>query len=169
MNDPDSSFEDAWAGFQALDALQLVGGSSEWEWTKGRAQNLAFLVRIEDRAAREHLARMAERLAGIPGVEPLPDWFWHITVKIAGFQVIRRVHEDDVLQRDVPRITGKARALLSREEAFEAQLGLAGGFAWDHFFWACGLNAVCLVLGAMFFARMLELGRENGTLVRISS
>ena len=129
MNDPDSSFEDAWAGFQALDALQLVGGNSEWEWTKGRAQNLAFLVRIEDRAARDHLARMAERLSGIPGVEPLPDWFWHITVKIAGFQVIRRVHEDDVLQRDVPRITGKARAVVSREEAFQARLGLANGFA----------------------------------------
>lgn len=129
MNDLASTFEDAWTRFQALDSLLLVGETSEWEWTKGRAQYLTFQVRIEDRAARDHLARMAERLAGIAGVEPYPDWYWHITVKGAGFQVIKRTQDDDVLQRDVPRITGKARALLSREEAFEAQLGLAGGFA----------------------------------------
>jgi 2'-5' RNA ligase len=129
MNDPASFFKDAWARFQALDSLQLVGDSSEWEWTRGRAQNLAFLVRVEDRAAREHLARMAERLAAVPGVEPLPDWFWHVTVKLAGFQVIRRVHQDDVLQRDVPRIGGKARAVVSREDAVQARLGLANGFA----------------------------------------
>ena len=129
MNDPVSSFEDAWARFQARDSLLLAGETSEWEWTKGRAQYLTFMVRIEDRAAREYLARMAEKLAAIPGVEPYPDWYWHITVKGAGFQVIKRNHEDDVLQRDVPRIAGKARALLTREEAFEIQLGLAGGFA----------------------------------------
>ena len=71
---------------------------------------------------------MAERLATIPGVEPVPDWYWHITVKAVGYQVVRRVNEDDVLRQDVPRIAGKARALLSHEEAFQAQLGLANGF-----------------------------------------
>jgi hypothetical protein len=86
-------------------------------------------MRIEDSAARDHLTRVAERLASIPGVEPFPDWYWHITVKGAGFQVIKRVHEDDVLRQDVPRIVGKARALLSDEEAFEARLGLANAFA----------------------------------------
>ncbi len=129
MNDLAASFEDAWRRFQALDSLQLVGDASQWEWTRGRAQYLVFLMRIEDRAAREHLARIAARLAAVPGVEPFPDWYWHITVKGVGFQVIKRTHEDDVLRQDVPRIAGKARALLSREEAFEAQLGLANGFA----------------------------------------
>ena len=129
MNDLSAFFEDAWARFQALDSLQLVGDSSEWEWTRGRAQNLAFLMRVDDATAREHLARIARRLAGIPGVEPLPDWFWHVTVKLAGFQVIKRTQEDDVLRQDVPRIAGKARAALSKEEAFQARLGLANGFA----------------------------------------
>ena len=124
-----TSFDDAWSRFQALDSLQIVGDSSEWEWTRGRAQSLTFLMRVADTAAREHLARVIERIAGIPGVEPFPDWFWHVTIKLAGFQVIRRVHEDDVLRQEVPRIAGKARALLSREEAFRAQLGLASGFA----------------------------------------
>ncbi len=80
-------------------------------------------------AARAHLARVVERLAGIPGVEPYPDWYWHITVKGAGFQVIKRTHDDDVLRQDVPRIAGKARALFAREATFEAQLGLANAFA----------------------------------------
>lgn len=124
-----TSFDDAWAGFQALESLQLSGGPSEWQFTRGRVQNLVFLVRVEDAPARDHLHSIAEQLADVPGVEPFPDWFWHVTIKLAGFQVIKRAHEDDVLRQDVPRIAGGARALLSHEEAFEAQLGLVNGFA----------------------------------------
>ena len=123
-----SSFDDAWARFQASDSLQHAGDTSWWDWTRGRAQFLTFLVRPDD-DARAHLARVVERLTGIPGVEPYPDWYWHITVKGAGFQVIKRTHEDDVLRQDVPRIAGKARALFAREATFEAQLGLANAFA----------------------------------------
>lgn len=129
MRDLASSFDDAWARFQARDSLRLAGDTSWSEWTRGRAQYLTFHVRPADAAVRDHLARVVERLAGIPGVEPHPDWYWHITVKGAGFQVIKRTHEDDVLRQDVPRIAGKARSLLSREGAFEAQLGLANSFA----------------------------------------
>ena len=124
-----SSFERAWQSFQQLDSLRLVGDTLEWEWTRGRAQYLTFLVRIEDPAAQEHLARLIDQLAGIPGVEPYPDWYWHITVKGAGFQVIKRTHDDDVLRQNVPRIAAKARDILAREGAFEAQLGLPNAFA----------------------------------------
>jgi 2'-5' RNA ligase len=124
-----ASYEQAWESFQARDALRLVGDTLEWEFTRGRAQFLAFLVRIEERAAREYLSRITERLAAIPGVEPYPDWYWHATVKGAGFQVIARTKDDDVLREDVPRIAGKARALLANETAFEAQLGLPNAFA----------------------------------------
>ena len=124
-----SSFDDAWARFQASDSLQLAGDSSWWDWTHGRAQFLTFLVRPAGDDATAHLARVVDRLAGIPGVEPYPDWYWHITLKGAGFQVIKHSREDDVLRQDVPRIAGKARALFAREAAFEAQLGLANAFA----------------------------------------
>ena len=129
MAEPAGSFDGAWASFKQRDALLLAGDTLEWEWTRGRAQYLTFLVRIEDAAARDHIARMQERIAGIPGVEPHPDWYWHITVKGAGFQVIKRTHDDDLLRQDVPRVAAKARAALTREPAFDAQLGLANGFA----------------------------------------
>jgi 2'-5' RNA ligase len=121
--------EAAWALFQAAGSLLLVGDTLEWQWTRGRAQYLAFLVRLEDAAARDYVSRVQERIAVIPGVELYPDWYWHITVKGAGFQVIKRTHDDDVLRQDVPRIAAQARELLARQPAFEAQLGLANGFS----------------------------------------
>ena len=124
-----ASFDDAWTRFQARDSLRTVGDTLEWEWTQGRAQYLAFLVRVEDSAAREYLARIAQRLESIPGIEVYPQPYWHVTIKGLGFQVIKRTHENDILRQDVPRIAGKARALLSSQSAFDVQLGLANGFA----------------------------------------
>ena len=129
MNNLAASFEDAWERFQARDSLRLVDDTLEWEWTRGRAQFLTFQVRIEDSTARAHIARIIEQIAGIPGIEPYPDWYWHATVKGAGFQVIKRDRDDDVLRQDVPRITNAARSLLAQEPAFEASLGLPNGFA----------------------------------------
>ena len=126
--DVPSAFDEAWARFQRLDAL-LLGDTLEYEWTRGRAQYLAFLIRLEDPAARDYVASVQERIAGIPGVEPYPDWYWHITVKGGGFQVIKRTHDDDVLRQDVPRIAAQARTLLAREPAVEARLGHANGFS----------------------------------------
>ncbi len=124
-----AAFDEAWARFQQLDALLLAGDTLEYEWTRGRAQYLTFLVRLEDAAARDYVSRVQERIAGISGVEPYPDWYWHITVKGAGFQVIKRTHDDDVLRQDVPRIAGEAHKLLAQQPAFEAQLGPANGFS----------------------------------------
>ena len=124
-----TSFEAAWERFQALESLQLVGDGSELEWTAGRAQLLFFLVRLEDKNALQYAARVGERIAGIPGVEITPEAYLHITVKVAGFQVIKRTRDDDILRQDVPRIATGARALLIDEPAFEAHLGPVSGFA----------------------------------------
>lgn len=129
MNDYSSTFEEAWQRFQALDSLRLVEDTLESEWRRGRTEYLAFLVPIEDDAARMHIANTIDRLAGIPGVQPYQESYWHITVKGVGFQVIKRTQEDDVLRQHVPRIARRAQELLAGEEAFQARLGLANGFA----------------------------------------
>ncbi len=128
MGDYSTAFANVWSSFQSLDALRAMGDTLEWEWSRGRAQFLAFLVRLEDAAAQAYIARLQERIAGVPGVELYPDWYWHMTVKPAGFQVIKRTHDDDVLRQDVPKIARAAQELLAGQPAFEAQLGPANGF-----------------------------------------
>lgn len=126
--DLSSSFDEAWARFQTLDALQLAGGEHQQAIWQGRAQQLVFIARVEDAAAREHIARLGERLRDIPGVELYPDWFWHITIKSAGFQVIRRSHDDDVLREDAPRLANAARAIFAREPSYDVRLGPVNAF-----------------------------------------
>jgi 2'-5' RNA ligase len=124
-----STFDSAWASFQTLGSLVLVEDTLEGQWARGRAQYLTFLARVEDGAACDYVAGVQERLAGIPGVDLYPGWYWHITIKGAGFQVIKRTFPDDVLRQDVPRIDAAARKLLAREPAFEARLGPPSAFA----------------------------------------
>lgn len=121
-----ATFDDAWRAFLARDALEIADEMPAW--ARGRAQFLTFLARIEDASAREHIARAIDRLADIPGVEAFPDWYCHITIKGAGFQVIKRVFDDDVLREHVSRLASQAKTLLAREKAFEVQLGPANGF-----------------------------------------
>ena len=123
-----SSFEDAWERFQALESLRLAGETTDWEWSRGRAQMLVFLIRIEDRAVRDYASSILERLAGIPGIEPYPPEYWHVTVKPAGFQVIKRTRDDDVLREHVGRLGKEAKSVLSALPAYEAQIGLPNGF-----------------------------------------
>ena len=126
-DEPSSSFEDAWERFQALKSLPPE--DEGWVPAAGRAQMLAFLIRVEDRAARKHAAAIAERIADIQGVQITPEEHWHITVKAAGFQVIKRAREDDVLREDVGRLGREAGAVIARHVAYEAQIGLPNAFA----------------------------------------
>ncbi len=122
-----TSFEDAWERFQALDSLPLK--DEGWVPAEGRAQMLAFVIRVEDRAARRHAAAIVERIAHIQGVQITPEEHWHITVKAAGFQVIKRTRPDDVLREDVGRLGREAGAIIAGYAAYDAQIGLPNAFA----------------------------------------
>ncbi len=123
-----TSFEAAWEQFQALDASHLVDDAAKLERRHGRAQLLVFLIRIEDPAVREYAEGVLGRIADIPGVEPYPQEYWHITVKVAGFQVIKRTYDDDVLRQDVGRLGREATAMLRTTPAYAAQIGLPNAF-----------------------------------------
>ncbi len=128
MIDHSDEFAAAWERFQQLDALRTFDDTLEAEWTRGRAIYLAFLIKLEDAAAREYVSRAQQRIEGIAGVELYPDDYWHMTVKGVGFQVIKKTMPDDILRQDVPRIANAARKLFDRQPAFDAQVGPANGF-----------------------------------------
>lgn len=106
----------------------LVVAGDMPDWARGRAQSLGFSTRIEDVAALEYVVRVVERIADVPGVDVFPDWYWHITIKGAGFQVIKRSHDDDVLREDVPKLASRAKAIFDATTAFDVQLGPANAF-----------------------------------------
>ncbi len=128
MIDHSDEFAAAWQRFQQLDAVHAFGDTLEAEWTRGRAIYLAFLIKLEDAAAREYVSRVQQRIEGITGVERYPDYYWHMTVKGVGFQVIKKTMPDDILRQDVPRIANAARKVFERAPAFDAQIGPPNGF-----------------------------------------
>jgi len=123
MNDLSHTFDDAWNRFQTLDSLRLVDQTLESEWRRGRSEYLAFLVPIEDDAARQHIAGAIDRIAGIPGVQPYRKDYWHITVKGAGFRLERPTKPDEISPETATAITAAANLALAPEPEFNVTLG----------------------------------------------
>ena len=121
-------FEAAWAQFQTLESLRLVPETLEAEWTRGRDTYLAFLVPIEDPAVAEHLRKLVRAVDGIPGVEPYPEDYWHITIKGVGFENANPNHQEDVSRSAVRSVAEAARDVFAHQPPFEARLGLAAAF-----------------------------------------
>lgn len=57
---------------------------------------------------------------------------------------------------------------LPSAHTFEGMRGvlLDGVFAWNHFFWAVGLNVVFLAVATLFFLRMMKVARIKGLLMQ---
>jgi len=121
-------FDAAWAQFQTLDSLRLVPDTLEAEWTRGRDTYLAFLVPIEDPAVAEHLRKLVRAVEDIPGVEPYPEDYWHITIKGLGFENAHRGRRDNVSTFAVRAVAEAARHVFARQPPFEARIGLAAAF-----------------------------------------
>lgn len=128
MDHLSTSFDEAWARFQALDTLRVAPDTLEGEWARGRTDYLAFLAPIEDAAARAHISRLLDRLCGIAGVEPYAESYWHITVKGVGFRVPQPVQADEISPKAAGAIADAARGILARESAFEARAGRVNAF-----------------------------------------
>ena len=128
MDSLQREFAAAQAQFQSLEALRLVPETLESEWTRGRDTYLAFLVPVDDPAAVSHLREVVRQIEHIPGVEPYPESYWHLTVKGLGFEAQPARRADDVSQSDFERITQAAQTLFAAEPSFEVTIGPANGF-----------------------------------------
>src|ERR1700693_1088694 len=87
MADASQEVAAAWRRFQQAQSLWLAEDTLESQWTRGRSEYAAFLVRMTDAGVIATIERTIEAIAGIPGVDPYPAPYWHATVKGVGFVV----------------------------------------------------------------------------------
>jgi len=122
-----ASFEEAWQRFQGTEDI-VVGQGVDDEWVQGRAQFLTFMVRVLDHGLRDAIAAFVEKLRDIPCLDLYPDDYWPVTVKMVGFQVIKRTRPDEVLRQDVGPLLYAAERALAGQAPFEAEIGPVNAF-----------------------------------------
>ena len=129
MPELSTDFDGAWRRFQDADSLRLLESTLEWEWARGRTDYFAFLITVSDEAVQEYASRMIAEVAEIPGVDPYPERYWHVTVKGVGFLAEEPSREDEVSLADVERLAEAVRPALASRAAFEVTLGPVNAFA----------------------------------------
>jgi 2'-5' RNA ligase len=75
------------------------------------------------------IERTIEAIAGIPGVEPYPEPYWHATVKGVGFVVDEPSGEDELSPARLAAMMEEARPVIEATPTFELRLGRPGAFA----------------------------------------
>jgi len=123
-----AEFAAAWARLQALKSPVLVRDTLESAWTRGRTEYVALLVRVDNPDACAYIRTLSEQIASIPGVEPYPEPYWHITIKGLGFLVVNSGGHEDIYERDLQRIATAARDTFATQRAFDVRLGRINGF-----------------------------------------
>lgn len=122
-------FAEAWRRFERLQYLVLSTETVEWEWTRGRTDYAALLVRVTDAVIRSEIERVLGALEDVPGVDPYPEHYWHVTVKGLGFVVEEAIRGDEISPGRLVALAEEARPVLESTGAFEATVGPAAGFA----------------------------------------
>lgn len=129
MTEVAADFAQAWRNFQAADSVRLLQETLEWEWTRGRSDYAAFLIQVTGPAVRERIASTVQQIAGIPGVDPYPEDYWHVTIKGAGFILPQPTRDDELSPAAVEAMAEAARPLLERQSPFRVELGRINAFA----------------------------------------
>ncbi|MCH7616672.1 MAG: 2'-5' RNA ligase family protein [Chloroflexi bacterium] len=129
MSELSTNFDGAWRRFQDADSLRLLETTLEWEWARGRTDYFAFLITVSDEAVREYTSAMIAQIAEIPGVDPYPEHYWHVTVKGVGFLAEEPSREDEVSLADVERLAETVRPALESQAPFEVTVGPVNAFA----------------------------------------
>jgi 2'-5' RNA ligase len=124
----EAEFERAWQRFQEAQTLRLLQETQEWEWTRGRRDYAAFLFPVPEGEVRQHIAAQIERLAGIPGIDPYPESYWHVTIKGVGFVCDEPSRADEISGDDLSRLASGARGILESISPFEVVLGPVNAF-----------------------------------------
>jgi hypothetical protein len=117
-----TSFDDAWDWFTAGGELEPIAKRRE-RFTHGRAQFLSFQAPVNDASALALVADVIDRLRDVGGVIPMLDEQLHISIRGAGFQVLRSRGEDELTREDVGRAGEAASRALRGARTIEAAIG----------------------------------------------
>lgn len=115
------SFEEAWQTFLRSESVVTYEQVAA-DLAKGRGQAITFTVPVEDTEIVTRILETQAAIADIPGLSLLPEEDLHILLKLAGFQVIRRTFDDDLLREEVPVIDQQATALFPSVSRFAVQV-----------------------------------------------
>jgi 2'-5' RNA ligase len=95
---------------------------------RGRDTYLAFLIPVDDPGVVAHLHSIVRSIEHLPGVEPYPESYWHLTVKGIGFEGENSTQPDGVSRQAFGRIADAARRIFESQVAFEVTIGPPSGF-----------------------------------------
>jgi len=123
-----TEYEAAWARFQSLTGPIHGFETIDSPWARGRARYCAFLVRVNDPAAREYLRPLAERFSTVPGLTLYPEDYWHITIKTVGFLLPEAAAADEVPDANLAGIIEEATAVFAAHTAFDLRIGPVNAF-----------------------------------------
>ena len=123
-----AEYEAAWTRFHTLTGLIHGFETIDSPWARGRDRYGAFLVRVDDAAARYHLRPLAARLSRVPGLAMYPEEYWHITIKTLGFLVPEATAPDEVPDRLLAPIIEAARGVFNAHPAFDVSIGPINAF-----------------------------------------
>jgi 2'-5' RNA ligase len=129
MADATAEFAAAWRIFQRTESLRLAEDTLESEWTRGRSEYAAFLVRMTDLGVCARIEQTIDAIGSIPGVVPYPAPYWHATVKGVGFVVEEPSGEDELSPARLLAMVEEARPVIEATPPFELWLGLPNAFA----------------------------------------
>jgi 2'-5' RNA ligase len=123
-----AEYEAAWTRFHSLSGLIHGFETIDSPWARGRDRYGAFLVRVEDPAARDHLRPLAERLATVPALTLYPERYWHITIKTLGFLVTEATSPDEVQDASLASIVEAASTVFDAQPPFDLRIGPINAF-----------------------------------------
>lgn len=128
MPEPHPEFESAWTRFQALDRLILGPETLESAWAHGRDRYAALLIPVDEPATAAYAREVIERLADIPGVEPYPEEYWHITIKGIGFLCDPARGPDEVSDAQMEEVAERLGEIAASERPFDVIAGRVNAF-----------------------------------------
>lgn len=132
-------FAAAWERFQTAQSLVPEPDTLESAWAQGHERYAAFLVPVDDPVVLAHIRPIAQRIREIPGLDPYPEEYYHITIKGAGFLVADPSGPGECTEANLRQRAETAAGVFARQPPFEVTIGPPNAFpevvfleAWDN-------------------------------------